>query len=179
MAGRPHPKAAVVRTPGPRRTNTGALIGGLLAYALVKLAAVGLVTGVGPMDVAAMPELFLPAATSRVLSELFGAGLILMLVVGFTKVSPRAGFLSVALVQAAIGWFAPMEWKDGWMRWLFGATGLDDVWAQAGLSPPFQPHSMFGGLSAQDLIACAAAGAVAQGVHNLLAARAGHEARVA
>ena len=176
MAGRPDPKAAAVRTPGPRRTNAGALIGGLLAYALVKLAAVGFVTGVGPMDVAAMPELFLPAATSRVLSELFGAGLILLLVVGFTKVSPRAGFLSVALVQAAIGWFAPMEWKDGWMRWMFGATGLDDVWASAGLSPPFQQHAMLGGLSVQDLIACAAAGAVAQAVHNLTVNQAAREA---
>jgi len=165
--------------PHPRHTNWQALLAGLVAYALVKLAAIGLVTGVGPAQVAAMPELFVPAATTRVLSELFGAGLILTFVVGFTKISPRAGFLSVALVQAAIGWFAPMEWKDGWMRWLFGATGLDQVWAQAGLSPPFQPHSMFGGLSVQDLITCAIAGAVAQAVHNMVARQPAREPRTA
>ena len=105
-----------------------------------------------------------------------GAGLILTFVVGFMRISPRSGFLLVAMVQAAIGWFAPLEWKDGWMRWLFGATGLDDIWAQAGLSPPFQQHGILGGLSVQDLLVCAAAAAVAQAVHNMTVNQAARDA---
>lgn len=174
MASRPD---ATATPPQPmRHTTWKALIGGLIAYALVKVAAIGVVTGVGPSDVMAMPDLFLPAMTSRGLSEIFGAGLILTLVVGFMRISPRSGFLMVALVQAAVGWFAPMEWKDGWMRWIFGATGLDDVWAQAGLSPPFQQHSMLGGLSVQDLLVCGAAAAVGQTVHNMTVNQAARDA---
>ncbi len=174
MAGPAQTPAMEVKP--PKHTTWKALLGGLVAYALIKLAGIGIVTGVGPSDVMALPELFLPAMASRTASELFGAGLILTFVVGFMRISPRSGFLMVALVQAAIGWFAPMEWKDGWMRWMFGATGLDDVWASAGLSPPFQQHAMLGGLSVQDLIACAAAGAVAQAVHNLTVNQAAREA---
>ena len=160
----------------PKHTTWKALVGGLVAYALIKLAGIGIVTEVGPYDVIALPDLFLPAMLSRGVSELLGAGLILTFVVGFMRISPRSGFLLVAMVQAAIGWFAPLEWKDGWMRWMFGATGLDDVWAQAGLSPPFQQHAMLGGLSVQDLLVCAAAAAVAQAVHNMTVNQAARDA---
>ena len=152
-----------------KRTNARALVAGLLAYALVKLVGVGVATGVGPFEVAAMPALFLPAAGSRLASELVGAGLILLFVVGFSRISPRSGFLAVALVQMAIGWWAPASMQDTWIRWLFGASGLGDLWAQTGLSPPIAEHSVLGGLSTADILCCAAAAVVAQLVHNMAA----------
>jgi hypothetical protein len=176
MAGRSE-QATRTAIPAPaRRSSAGPIIAGLLAYALVKLAGIGIVTGVGPMEVAANPDLFLPAAGSRVLSELFGAGLLLLLVVGFTRVSPRSGFLGVAIVQSAIAWLTPFELRDTWMRWMFGATGLDQAWKWAGLNPPFQEHSVMGGLSVPDLLCAAAAGAIAQTVHNMAAGQAAREA---
>ena len=134
-----------------KRTNARALVAGLLAYALVKLVGVGVATGVGPFEVAAMPAL------------------ILLFVVGFSRISPRSGFLAVALVQMAIGWWAPASMQDTWIRWLFGASGLGDLWAQTGLSPPIAEHSVLGGLSTADILCCAAAAVVAQLVHNMAA----------
>lgn len=151
-----------------KRTNARALVAGLLAYALVKLVGVGVATGVGPFEVAAMPALFLPAAGSRLASELVGAGLILLFVVGFSRISPRSGFLAVAVVQMAIGWWAPASIQDTWIRWLFGSSGLAEVWAQMGLASPFEEQrSAMGGLSLADILGCVAAGVIAQTVHNM------------
>lgn len=155
--------------PAPKRTNAKAIVAGLLVYALVKLVGVGVVTGVGPFEVASMPALFLPAAGSRMASELFGAALILMFVVGFSRISPRSGFLGVAAVQMAVGWWAPASMQDTWIQWMFGASGLGDLWAQTGLAPPIAEHSVLGGLSTADILCCAAAAVVAQTVHNMAA----------
>ena len=70
-----------------KRTNWKAIAGGLVAYALVKLTGVGVMTGIGPFEIAEAPALFLPAAQSRALSELVGAALILTFVVGFSRIS--------------------------------------------------------------------------------------------
>ncbi|MBX7249858.1 MAG: hypothetical protein K1X35_12550 [Caulobacteraceae bacterium] len=159
-----------------RRTSTPALIAGALVYAGAKMAAIGLLTGVGPAQIAASRDLILPIALSQGVSELLAVALVLVFVVGFTRISPRSAFLCAALVQAALGVFAPMEWKDTWMRWMFGAVGLDQVWSHLGLSPPFGAHGPFSGVSLISLAVCAAAGAVAQAAHNRVAGgRAGPE----
>jgi len=158
-----------VAAPPPKRTNAKAILAGILAYALVKMVGVAVATGVGPFEIAAAPQLYLPAAGSRAASELLGVALILTLVVGFTRISPRSGFLGVALVQAALGWWAPASMQDTWMQWLFGASGLDRAWDWAGLSTPFPERSAMGGLSAPELLCAGAAGAIAQVVHNMAA----------
>ena len=63
MAGPAQTPAVEVKP--PKHTTWKALIGGLIAYALIKLAGIGIVTGVGPSDVMALPDLFLPAMASR------------------------------------------------------------------------------------------------------------------
>lgn len=156
-------------THAPKRTNAKAIVAGLVVYALAKLVGVGVVTGVGPFEIMAMPGLFLPATGSRLASELVGAALILLFVVGFSRISPRSGFLAVAVVQMAIGWWAPASMQDTWIRWLFGASGLGDLWAQTGMAPPIAEHSILGGLTMADILCCAAAAVVAQTVHNMAA----------
>lgn len=151
-----------------RRTGFKALAAGLATYVLVKMAGVSIMTGFGPWEIAQAPELFLPAAGSRALSELIGAGLILLFTLGFARITPRSGFLAVALVQMAIGWWAPASMQDTWIRWLFGASGLNDLWAQMGLQQPFQhDRDLLGGLSTADILGCLAAGVIAQTLHNL------------
>ena len=49
--------------------------------------------------------------------------------------------------------------QDTWIQWMFGASGLGDLWAQTGLAPPFEHRrSLTGGLSMADILCCAAAG---------------------
>jgi len=148
-----------------RRYSFKALAGGLFAYALAKLVAIGVAASATIGALVQNPQLFLPVAASQLLSEAIGAGIALA-VLWLFRFAAGAIFLGVAAIQLAIVWLHGFGLKQAGLGWMMGNSGMEKVWDWLGRPPPYAEPTAMGGLTLPAIVACVAAGLVAQALHN-------------
>lgn len=150
------------------RSSFAALVGGLMAYALVKLVAIGVMASMTFVMVMQNPQVFLPVVGAQLVSELIAAGIVLA-VLAFLRFPHAMIFLAVAAVQLAFVWWHGLQAPtEAGMGWAIGKSGLDRVWEWLGQPVPYAEPTAMGGLTMPAILTCAAAGVVAQALHNVV-----------
>jgi len=150
----------------PRRYSLKALAGGLVAYGLAKLVAIGVVASATLTAFIQDPGLMLPVAAAQLGAELAGAGVLLLVLLLIFRIAPRGVFVGVAAVQLALAWVSGFGVKDAGLGWLFGSEAVRKAFDWAGQPVPYVEPTVWGGLTAAAIGSCVAAGLVGQALHN-------------